>query len=94
MMSLKAAVEQVGLAGRELGSGPAIVLARFPDLVHELGSYGFREQTTLEAVALGVIYGMLAEGNPMAEARLREIHQDWTRDHAAHGVADARGGQL
>ncbi len=93
-MRLKGAVEQVGLAGRELGSGPAIVLARFPDLVQELGSYGFREQSTLEAVALGVIYGMLAEGNPMAKARLQAIHEDWARDHAAHGVADARGGQL
>lgn len=94
MVRLKGAVEQVGLAGRELGSGPAIVLARFPDLVQELASYGFREQATLEAVALGVIYGMLAEGSPLAKARLQEIHEDWARDHAAHGAAEARGGKL
>ena len=93
-MTLKGAVEQVGLAGRELGSGPAIVLARFPDLIQELGSYGFREQESLESVALGVIYGTLAEGSPLATARLQKVHEDWARDRALHGVAEARGGEL
>ena len=76
-MILKGAVEQVALAGRELGSGPAIVVGRFPDVVQELEGYGFRDYDALQAVALGVILGSFAAGHPGTRPRIQQIHEEW-----------------
>lgn len=76
MSEIRSAWERVALAGRELGSGPAAVVKRFPDVVEDLREIGVRGKY-VESIALGIIVGRVRSGDPKAEEVLREIRRDW-----------------
>lgn len=79
--TLKQAWERVALAGRELGSGPFEVLNRFPEIYEELCSFGLMRGERTEAIALGIVVGLVQADDPTMIEEMRKINRDWLEGH-------------
>lgn len=77
-MTLAEAVARLGLAGRELGSGPALAAERINPNVNELElvELGFKGENAV-AANVGIALQLLMSEDPDAMKALEEIEREW-----------------
>jgi non-ribosomal peptide synthetase component E (peptide arylation enzyme) len=79
MLTFEDAWMRVGLAGRELGSGPAVAARRlcdFDEATRWLVAHGVKPATA-GSIALGVAVGLVMAENPDALDTLAAIEREW-----------------
>lgn len=78
-MTLREAVQRVGLAGRELGSGPAAALDFiFPNMPDQLVEFGIHADKATP-IALGILYGLTMAEDSEVMQRLDDIESEWRK---------------
>jgi hypothetical protein len=81
-VTFQEAFQRVSMAGRELGSGPAVAAERLAaDAATEMVKRGVQEHRA-KTIALGVAIGLVMAEQPEAMATLDQIEQEWRERHA------------
>lgn len=73
----ESAWSKVSLAGRELGSGPALSGNRIADGVKAWLMERSCPEQNAGAIALGVAVGLVMAEDPAAVAALKQIREEW-----------------
>ena len=86
MISFELAWENVALAGRELGSGPAVAVKRIvPDIenIHEwLQNHNITDERA-GGILLGIALGMVMAEDQGAINTLTQIQKEWLGNHGS-----------
>jgi len=89
-MDFADAQSRVALAGRELGSGPAVAIPRVVGQDYESAKDWLMRvlqfddvEIRAEQVLWGVAIGLVMAEYPEAMDALRDISEEWRRDHMA-----------
>jgi hypothetical protein len=84
MISFELAWQNVALAGRELGSGPAAAVNRIVPNLDEIGAWLSAHNITDEragGIMLGIAVGMVMAEEPNAIETLTKIQKEWIDGH-------------